>query len=398
MSIDLILIFIFYGFILLFFLLKRNRFEVQGRIFALYKTKIGLKLMDSVAKKFPRIIKVIGFIGIIVGYIGMIFIFYMIVKETIKFIFISGTSPPLAPVLPGINIPGAPELSFLHWIISIFIVAVIHEFSHGLLARTHNIKVKSSGFAFLGPILFAFVELDEEEMKNKKKYQQLSVLAAGPFSNIIFGILILLLLSFVLAPIANNMVNYSNTTVYGLVEDGPAASAGITAPFTIYSLNGHPLENATAINEILAEIIPAEKITLETDKGNYEIITTINPDNSSRGFLGILDTKTHHNIKPEITARYGENLPKFFLWVNLLCIWLFLINIGVGLFNLLPLGPVDGGRLFLIALGHFIKNEKIVKKMFGFVSMFLLGIIIINLFPYIMKLFLAILKLIGFNI
>ncbi|MBS3107863.1 site-2 protease family protein [Candidatus Woesearchaeota archaeon] len=351
--------------------------------------------MDSVAKKFPRVIRAIGIIGIIIGYIGMIFIFYMIIKETIKFIFVSGTIPPLAPVLPGIDIPGVPKLSFLHWIISIFIVAVVHEFSHGLLARANNVSVKSSGFAFLGPILAAFVEPDEKEMKHKKKHQQLSILAAGPFSNILFGILVLFLISYVLNPIAYDIMAYDNTTVYGLVEDGPAKNAGLSVPFALYSINDIKINDKIGINNILSEIKPLEIVTLETDKGNFELVTSVNPTNNSRGYLGILDAKTHYSTKPEIITQYGETLPKFFLWFNLLCTWLFLISIGVGLFNLLPLGPVDGGRMFLIGLSYFIKNEKITKRIFGFVSMLLIGIIIINLFPYITKMISAILGIIA---
>jgi len=398
MSIDLILILLFYSFILLFFFLRRDHFEVQGKIFALYKTKLGLGLMDSVAKKFPRVIRAIGIIGIIIGYIGMVFLFIAVIIGTIKLLFVPGTPPPLALVLPGVDIPGMPKLSFLHWIISIFIVAIIHEFSHGLLARTHNIKVKSSGFAFIGPILAAFVEPDEEQMKHKKKYQQLSVLAAGPFSNILFGILILLLLIFAMNPMVNNMEEYGNLTVHSLAEDGPAKAAGLSVPFTIYSINNIKLDNISVMYSIITTIKPSETITLETDKGEFEFITTVNPNNNSRGYLGILDMKTYH-IKPEIIAKYGNGLPELFLWFNLLFKWLFSISIGIGLFNLLPLGPVDGGRMFLIALSHFIKNEKIIKKIFSFVSMFLLGIIIISifyfLFPYITKMLSAILGIIA---
>ena len=61
---------------------------------------------------------------------------------------------------------GVFYVPFFYWIISIFVIAVVHEFSHGLIARANNIKVKSSGFAFLAllvPIIpAAFVEPDEK--------------------------------------------------------------------------------------------------------------------------------------------------------------------------------------------------------------------------------------------
>ena len=41
---------------------------------------------------------------------------------------------------------------------------------------------------------------------------------------------------------------------------------------------------------------------------------------------------------------------------------MWVANLGVGLFNLLPLGIVDGGKMFyLVSLGFF-KKEEIAKK------------------------------------
>ena len=134
----------------------------------------------------------------------MIFIFYYLIVATYKLIFVPNAIPALAPVLPGIKVlPGLPILGFWHWIITILIVAGIHEFSHGIYARYHKIKIKSSGFAFLGPILAAFVEPDEKQLKKKSKKAQLEVFSAGPFSNIITGFLLLLFIPLIFTPIGN---------------------------------------------------------------------------------------------------------------------------------------------------------------------------------------------------
>src|SRR3989338_644264 len=95
--------------------------------------------------------------------------------------------------------------SFLHWIISLFIIAIIHEFSHGVIARVYNIKIKSSGFAFLGPIPAAFVEPDEKKMEKSSAKAQLSILAAGSFSNILLALLVILILFFV-SPFTNSLL------------------------------------------------------------------------------------------------------------------------------------------------------------------------------------------------
>ena len=52
------------------------------------------------------------------------------------------------------------------------IVAIPHEFAHGIFARLNNLRVKSSGFALFGPILAAFVEPDEKD-KVLMEFQEL---------------------------------------------------------------------------------------------------------------------------------------------------------------------------------------------------------------------------------
>src|SRR3989344_2457524 len=111
MNLDLIFAIIFYGIIYILFLKFRNKFEIQNKIFVLYKTKLGLKSMDSLAKKYPRILNFLGYISILIGFVGMIFIFYILIDGTLKLILTPASQPVLSPVLPGVQIPGLPILS-----------------------------------------------------------------------------------------------------------------------------------------------------------------------------------------------------------------------------------------------------------------------------------------------
>ena len=77
-------------------------------------------------------------------------------------------------------------------------------------------------------------------------------------------------------------------------------------------------------------------------------------------------------------------------WIMKLFFWLYAISLGVGLFNLLPLGPVDGGRMFNTGISYFTKNKKIINKIYVTVSLFCLSLIFINLLPYLIKLLLFI--------
>jgi membrane-associated protease RseP (regulator of RpoE activity) len=381
MNYDLIFAVIFYSLIYLFYLKHKKKFEIQNKIFALYKTKIGIKLMDRYAKKFPRILNFLAYISIIMGFLGMIFILYTIIQGTYKLIadyFIgAAVKPVLAPVLPGVAIPGLPTLGFWHWIIAIFAVAVIHEFSHGVYARLYNLKIKSSGFAFLGPILAAFVEPDEKALVKKSKKEQLAILSAGPFSNILLAIIILLIFNFIFIPLQSNWFVNNGISIVNIEKDSPAELAQLKEGFIIKEINNEKINDQRQLPDLIQKS-NGENIKMLTDKGEF----TIKPYKK--------DDKFHVGISVTNLVTTKDNVPDFVLdltkWINMLLFWLWVVSLGIGLFNLLPLGPIDGGRMFYTAmLGLF--NEKKARNLFKYISAFCLLLIFINLLPYLAKLF-----------
>ena len=64
-------------------------------------------------------------------------------------------------------------------------------------------------------------------------------------------------------------------------------------------------------------------------------------------------------------------------WVFELFRWLFILNIGIGLFNLVPLGPIDGGRMLKVVLDKKFRKET-SAKLFKWISIFFLVIILAN--------------------
>ena len=429
MNLDLLFAIIFFVILYGIYFLYKNKFETQG-IFVMYKTKLGLKLMDKISKKdeIKFILKLgifistlglftlilggilhssslliigamilgigmllaiplrwLSYVGIFLGYAGMAFIFYFLVKGIWDLVFLPSAPPVVSPVLPGIQIaPGIPILSFWHWIIGILIIATIHEFSHGIYARLHKIKIKSSGFAFIGPLLAAFVEPDEKQMNRKKKRYQLNVLMAGPFSNIITGFIFLggfLLLGM----LVSGGMQLEGIEIASMEEGFPVMDSGLEVGDIVTKIDGIDIVNVTQVRSLMQLHSPGDEILLGNSNEEWVVQTVANSENVSASKIGI-----------SFLGYYGENLGAgrvVGVWFVELFFWLWVISFGVGLFNLLPLGPVDGGKMFYIGMLFIFKNEKKAEKIWKAVSFLCLALILINLLPWIIKLFAWILGL-----
>ena len=245
--------------ITLFFLYKNKKKLGREGILFLYRTRWGIKIIDKIGKKYKKTLKVLSYISIFIGYILMVSIVYFFTKVIWGYLFnpevaeMMGGAPPIAPLIPyfprlfGLS-DFFPAFSGIYFIAALLIVMVAHEFSHGIFARRYNVKIKSTGFAFLWiiftgvfmvlfkpikkivknekkskiisilacilililsflihpvisiilifPILGAFVEQDEKDMQKVGKFEQMSILSAGVFANLIVGFIFLIILIF----------------------------------------------------------------------------------------------------------------------------------------------------------------------------------------------------------
>jgi len=178
---------------------NKKRVKVESKIFLLYRSKFGIKFIDWFSKKFSRALHVISYFSITFGFLAMFAAFYLFAKSTelMATMAVVPNIPPLMPLVPYtpqiFNLP-LPPFYFVYWLIIILIVAVTHEFSHGIFARLYKLKIKATGFGFLGPFLAAFVEPDEKQLQKSKPKKQLAILSSGTFSNFIFAIIFLLVI------------------------------------------------------------------------------------------------------------------------------------------------------------------------------------------------------------
>ena len=374
MNYDLALLLVFYLILYIIFRKYRSKFDVQWKVFALYRTNIGIKLMEKITRKDQNKniiisgvlaiiigfiiflygyltsnsiiigigaiiiilgaliaipLKVLGYVSITIGFLGMAFTLFFLVKSAYSLLFVPEAPPGLAPVLPGVSIEGLPKLSFWHWIISILIVAVIHEFCHGIYSRLIKVKIKSTGFAFLGPILAAFVEPDEKQLSKKKTSEQLHVLSVGPFSNIILAVIILLSLIFIFSPIASAMVDVNGVEITSIDENMPISKARISEKDIIRTINGIKIDDINKIKIVLSDFKPGDKVNVGTDNGEYEL--ELGASKEGKPILGVNIAGYDTDVKEKY-----KFIHPIYLWIGMLLFWLFNISFGVGLFNLLP--------------------------------------------------------------
>ena len=197
---DLVFLAIFVAFVSVFLYSRRKNLKREG-LLILYKAAWGIKLINYIGKKAPRTFHVLSYISITVGYVLMVGMFYLLGRIVYLYTIPSFVQtikiPPLLPLVPYLpqifKLDFLPPFYFTYWIIIIAIIAITHEFAHGIFAAHNNIKTKSTGFGFfpffLPIFLAAFVELDEKTMAKKSKFGQLAILSAGTFANLLTAIL-----------------------------------------------------------------------------------------------------------------------------------------------------------------------------------------------------------------
>jgi membrane-associated protease RseP (regulator of RpoE activity) len=285
---DLIFLVLFAIFVSVFLYTRKKNLKREGLLF-LYKTSWGIKLINKVGNKYKKTLKFLSYVSIGLGYCLMasvIYLFYTIVKIYVfrpDFVSVIKVPPimPLIPYLPRIfKLNFLPEFNFTYWIIILAVIAISHEFAHGIFAVLNKVKIKTTGFGFfpffLPVFLAAFVELDEPRMAKKSKFSQMAILSAGTFANVVVAILFfgILWLFFSLA-----------FTPAGVVFD--TYSYSILPVASITMINGISLENPSY--EKVSQII-SEKYVINIGEKVYDDgIAGFSKDNDGNYFIAVYD-------------------------------------------------------------------------------------------------------------
>ena len=162
----------------------------------LWHTTFGLKWLKKAVLRHKMFFRWVGSVSVFLAICAVIMTAYALIKNITDMILVpemvTGTTVML--VLP-FKTQTQMYVPIIYWLISIFVIAVVHEGGHAALAMAHRIPIKSAGLAFLClgiPVIpAAFVQPDATVVPKKTKQQQLGFFSAGSGFNMVVGILFL---------------------------------------------------------------------------------------------------------------------------------------------------------------------------------------------------------------
>lgn len=405
-NLEVIAIIVFYSFLAWFFYHNRKHVTRQMGIAFLLPTKKGIKVINWLATKFKTFWKVYGYLAIPTGFLGMIFIFWILIQQIFVILANPSAGGGTSIILPGTRLAQyGPFMTVSIWyfLVAIGVLVLVHEGSHALVARAHGLKINHTGVGLFAIIPMAFVEPDEAKLEKAPLKTKLSVFAAGPFANIITGIVFLALSTFLVLPAVAGAVQYDKIML-SPQEDSGAEAAGLQGGEVLLTINGVAVDDgklavnygvggfppsaysrlgahSSKLSEELASVGPNQDVSIVTDRGEFTIRTTAKKNEPEKGYLGV-------NLAPYVTNKDNLKL-RSLVFAHDMLLWIFLFNIGVGLFNLLPLGPLDGGLMLRNTLLKLMnKRQKLALRAISAVSMIALVVLFFNLFgKYIAALF-----------
>lgn len=333
-------------------------------------------------------------------------------------------------------------ITIISSIIIFLLVILIHEFGHFIVAKMNGVSVLEFSIG-MGPKLFqkesngtlyslrvlpvgGYCQLEGEDeendspnsLNNQSPLVRLKVILAGAIMNFILSFILLILLM---------SVSRVSTEISGVIKDSPAYSSGIQTGDKIVSINGKNINDGEELLENIKESQGDLNIRVIRDSQSKNIKVTPRLENNVRK-IGV-NFQEEYNIKNfSLIKGFKKGVITFLNLTGMLYKFLgmlitgqlglggvsgpvgvvkeignaaktgvanliFLlayININLGVFNLLPIPALDGGRAIFILI-EVIFGKKISQEKEGYIHMvgliMLLALIAIVTIKDVIKLF-----------
>lgn len=292
------------------------------------------------------------------------------------------------------------------------LVVMLHEFGHFSIAKLSGIKVNEFSIG-MGPKIYqkqkgetfyslralpvgGYVAMEGEEenshdpraFNNVSIVKRMAVVLAGAFMNFV--------LAFIAFTLIFSIVGYGSNEIEKVISNSPADKAGIQSGDLIIKINENKVKNIYDINSIISKN-QKEEMDFQINREGNILNVKIKPEYSEENqmyLIGITSKLDHSIIKSiclgadrtlemskmllksikimfsgsfkmeylsgpvGVVQLIGSESSKGFL--NFLQI-LGLISVNLGVFNLLPIPALDGGK-FLFLLIEALRGKPIDEK------------------------------------
>jgi membrane-associated protease RseP (regulator of RpoE activity) len=330
---------------------------------------------------------------------------------------VSSLGPQANLLIPGLN----PYLPITYGWVALVVTIIIHEAGHGILARVYNIRVDSTGIVLLlGLPIGAFVNIERDELAKATLKQKSAVLTAGPLNNMILAglsLLALFLIMSTLTPITDPNAPQFGALVVSVNPGSLAESIGLSKDSVIQNVAGQEIRTLANLSEALMgnlgqtvdvawieqsgqaitkSVTLPESVTPGRGVLGIGVSTLSNPGDVLERYKGAFGSNPLAILLPPtiqqgsvpysdlMAPKYESSIgPSWAIIANML-FWLWFVNFNVGIFNALPIGPLDGGQLYGSVLEKKIKSAAIAKHAANLLTIAMVAIVAASiLLPYV---------------
>lgn len=226
-------------------------------------------------------------------------------------------------------------------------------------------------------------------------YQRVIILAAGVIFNLLFAIIVFTTALMIVG------TQVPSTTMASVVADSPAAAAGIQAGDRIVAFDGQPVDSWAGLTAGISAHKPGDEVTVTVERSgqqrDFKLELANNNDapmlgvsplserqaigfvealSTSVGFIGMVavaivqlfNPATFGDVVSQSTSVIGVSFEAKNAADNGFLPFIVLsaaLSISIGLMNLLPLPPLDGGRIVVETIERIVRRRIPIKVVSG---------------------------------